>query len=1128
MKKWTSLLLGIVLSTSLWAQNYEQSIRMTDGTERTVGSVEITEDSILFIDNRTLTSLSKEQISEVYFRTTHGNIWDVPFNNIHIDYHDSFGYGSWMTFRDMLTGDLTRPQNVYNHFDPLASNLVTNQYILIYNHWYGQWELVGCCNAFLEASASWDELRGMRGAAYASRALLYLDLAREYEFLPNDRVSGLTYRNNDVTGLTVPIIDENVEISGTQNKVNVPRATKSEMVAFILNDLDSAEYLLPSLEGQSKILPSMAAVYGLKARLYLWNEDYANARLWARKSIDASDVEPMTRQAMLSTTKGFNDLSQWIWGSQLLSSDDAATSGILNWTSWMSNEWNMGYAPYVNVCIDRKLYESIPDTDVRKLLWVGANGSQDAGDVPLLENSYSSLEPYASVKFRPANGSQERDGDLTAYPLMRVEEMYLIEAEAAAHLSLEEGRSLLQKFVSTYRDSEYQCTLTDADALIEEIIRQKRIELWGEGQTFFDIKRLNLSVARNYEGSNFPAEACFNTQGRPAWMNILIPKNISTYVPSLEGWENPGYAHVYEDGYVAPTYLTAEEASTAISATFDLATPAFASDAALPALAIDSIYGIMLRYTAPKSTVDDVTFIYDVEFSYDASFPEGETYMLKNYSQKGVNHSTIMEVLYALNQSNGIEPTKPQDLYIRMFAYPSCTRELVCKSNTISFKFQPISNEKMIKGYWGFKNYSYAGRLQLKSISTPVDMELLASEDTTQFMEVVEVPKGILLLTATFNYEDYNHDTPIVINLMHRYYDDETPHSYCSLNAEGYGPLDPDQLDIERANQNIREDGRYEYYGYCTTNTVYNDIICRYSFYNDEPFITFLRNEQREREMGYNFEDDAMFTLTSEMNAELNGRQTQLQKAKDTDGTTVLYRLVAPYQKGHNLLLAANGEQIVVDSQMAYRDANGQRVNVSGTGVVGDYDITLTLTFSTAAGTLIGTFTEVLATDDRNWNLKWIELGTGTLTENFIYSSTTDVTIMKCNKDANRFRVMAPFDGMSDQLSGRQSPYMDLEILQPGQKYGNVTITQNGLVGYDEVNTGFFHERYGGDICLHHPAYSYDDESYSSVNYVSEWQDNQLPRTIVLVAMYYIPNVGYFGWDENRYKLTISFPAVEN
>ena len=129
---------------------------------------------------------------------------------------------------------------------------------------------------------------------------------------------------------------------------------------------------------------------------------------------------------------------------------------------------------------------------------------------------------------------------------MRVEEMYLIEAEAAAHSNPEQGVALLNSFVKNYRDSKYSCSATDKDAVIEEIILQKRIELWGEGHVFFDIKRLNMSVTRAYEGSNFDDDmAIYNTNGRPAWMNFVIPQSEENYNKAIAGWNNPDPSKAY-------------------------------------------------------------------------------------------------------------------------------------------------------------------------------------------------------------------------------------------------------------------------------------------------------------------------------------------------------------------------------------------------------------------------------------------------------------------------------------------------------------------------------------------------------------------------------------------------------
>ena len=123
--------------------------------------------------------------------------------------------------------------------------------------------------------------------------------------------------------------------------------------------------------------------------------------------------------------------------------------------------------------------------------------------------------------------------------------MYFIEAEAAAHQNAEKGKELLEKFMKTYRNKTYSCSKTDQDDVIEEIVFQKRVELWGEGLTFFDIKRLNYSVERGYLGTNFGAGTRFNTQGRPAWMNLVLLSSEGNNNQAVRGMNNPDPSDKY-------------------------------------------------------------------------------------------------------------------------------------------------------------------------------------------------------------------------------------------------------------------------------------------------------------------------------------------------------------------------------------------------------------------------------------------------------------------------------------------------------------------------------------------------------------------------------------------------------
>ncbi|MBO5962724.1 MAG: RagB/SusD family nutrient uptake outer membrane protein, partial [Alistipes sp.] len=118
----------------------------------------------------------------------------------------------------------------------------------------------------------------------------------------------------------------------------------------------------------------------------------------------------------------------------------------------------------------------------------------------------------------------------------RVEEMYLIEAEATAHYDEGTGKSLLEAFMA-HRNPKYSAA--GVTNLIDEIIFQKRVELWGEGIVFYDFKRLNMGIQNGYAGTNVPTDSRVNVEGRAPWWNFCIPESELLQNPALEGFNNP-------------------------------------------------------------------------------------------------------------------------------------------------------------------------------------------------------------------------------------------------------------------------------------------------------------------------------------------------------------------------------------------------------------------------------------------------------------------------------------------------------------------------------------------------------------------------------------------------------------
>ena len=463
------------------------------------------------------------------------------------DRHYDWGYASVMHVRDIMTGDLTVAETGYDGYKYWASNqYMGDNYIYSQFLWYYYRNMVYTINQDLEALDKIDEdVEAEKAVAYAYRALTYLDWAQMYEFLPNEVTSPITAAGNDVTNLTVPIIDKPVNHYDT---INVPRATRDEMAAFILSDLNKAEAGIVSLNDASKELPHLDAVYGLKARLYMWLGDYANAKRYARLAIDCNSGHVMTREECLSTTDGFNTPEPWMWASVMEENDDVVRTGILNWTSWMSPEAQYGYSSAgATSMIDAAMYNRMSNSDFRKLMFKAPAGHELESKVSYIDAYVANYLPdYAAIKFRPNDGDaySYSVGSASAYPIMRIEEMYFIEAEAAEHLTPGEGVALLNEFMTNYRDESYK--YNSNYGAIDEILFQKRVELWGEGQSFFDYKRLNMSVTRGYEGTNVAADRTFNTNGRPAWMNICIVIVAKRYNTALEGWENPDPSDLYD------------------------------------------------------------------------------------------------------------------------------------------------------------------------------------------------------------------------------------------------------------------------------------------------------------------------------------------------------------------------------------------------------------------------------------------------------------------------------------------------------------------------------------------------------------------------------------------------------
>jgi hypothetical protein len=81
-------------------------------------------------------------------------------------------------------------------------------------------------------------------------------------------------------------------------------------------------------------------------------------------------------------------------------------------------------------------------------------------------------------------------------PYMRAAEMYLIEAEARARQGQNLAAQTALFTLVKNRDASYVQSTSTGATLIAEIMWNRRVEFWGEGFRFTDLKRTNQPMSR--------------------------------------------------------------------------------------------------------------------------------------------------------------------------------------------------------------------------------------------------------------------------------------------------------------------------------------------------------------------------------------------------------------------------------------------------------------------------------------------------------------------------------------------------------------------------------------------------------------------------------------------------------
>ena len=442
--------------------------------------------------------------------------------------HQNFGIMSTKMFTSLMGEDFLQDAqgNGWFYFDYRYD--VRSRYTATswrsYATWAFYYQLISNANYILaeEENLGGDPavVDNIMAQAYAIRAYSYFQLIQLFQ---------QTYIGNQ-TAPGVPLYTE----ATTAASEGKGRGTVEEVYTQINLDLDDAIAKFKSA-GLSQSHISHIDLYvanAIKANVSLVQNKWGDAAKYAKDALDKPGREMLKASEI---HEGFNDAKtkDVLWGAEIIADQSSVYASFFSHMDARADR----YARSSRKCIYNWLYDQIPSIDARKKWWQDPNG-------PDVGKSNHNIA-YNQHKFLYA----EIDGDLGDYIFMRKEEMQLVYAEALCHdqkypeakAALEELLKLRRTDWATVLDGVTMSneltmgSIGSAKTLMDHIILQRRIELWGEAERIYDLQRLKMGFDRGSKagGSN-------HSQFLPAFdSKVPASKEFILTIPQKEFDGNP-------------------------------------------------------------------------------------------------------------------------------------------------------------------------------------------------------------------------------------------------------------------------------------------------------------------------------------------------------------------------------------------------------------------------------------------------------------------------------------------------------------------------------------------------------------------------------------------------------------
>lgn len=398
------------------------------------------------------------------------------------------GEPGFMMMRDCEGDDMTWLTNTWMKASWLGWQANMNETSSDNRHiWRIHYQWILNANKILEgletvpvATGEEDLYNQIKGEALCIRAFAHFDLVQLY--------AGRYKQGGGNSQLGIPY-RETSEVS------EMARHTVEEVYSKINADLNEATSLLAGIKANDVNHYTEKVAWGLKARVALAMQDYANAANYAEKAIQLAEADGNKLMEGDQLFCGFADIAtDTDEGMYVALTPDDQTVYFYSFYAYMS--WNFSSTAIRQgvKAINADTYDTMSETDLRRAWW------DPTGKMDVPTSAFKKTE-YQNRKFT-ARATSNAVGNVA---FMRLAEMYLIAAEAYARGGNDaKAQEVFTKFQVT-RDPEYVGNGNTGSALAEEIMNSRRVELWGEGFRFTDLKRLNLPIKR---GRNFDITFC--------------------------------------------------------------------------------------------------------------------------------------------------------------------------------------------------------------------------------------------------------------------------------------------------------------------------------------------------------------------------------------------------------------------------------------------------------------------------------------------------------------------------------------------------------------------------------------------------------------------------------------------